>query len=54
MTFDLIDELLDRFGYSDLFANEVVHRAAEEIVELRRRVKELESEVSRLERLAYG
>lgn len=51
---DITEELLDRFGYQDLFANEIVHRAAEEIVELRRRVKELESEVSRLERLAYG
>jgi hypothetical protein len=52
--YDITEELLDKFGYKDLFANEVVHRAAEEIVELRRRVKELESEVSRLERLAYG
>jgi hypothetical protein len=54
MTYDLVDELLDRFGYSDLFANVVVHNAAEEIVKLRNRVRDLEAEVSRLERLSYG
>lgn len=52
--YDITDELLDRFGYEDLFANEIVHRAAEEIVNLRARVRELEAEVSRLERLTYG
>jgi len=52
--YDITDELLDKFGYTDLFANEIVHRAAEEIVELRRRVRELEAEVARLERLSYG
>jgi polyhydroxyalkanoate synthesis regulator phasin len=52
--YDITDELLDKFGYKDLFANEIVHRAAEEIVELRRRVRELEAEVARLERLSYG
>lgn len=51
---DITDELLDKFGYQDLFANEIVHRAAEEIVTLRRRVRELEAEVARLERLSYG
>ena len=54
MTYDLVDELLDRFGYNDLFANVVVHNAAEEIIRLRNRVRDLEAEVSRLERLSYG
>ena len=54
MTYDLVDELIDRFGYSDLFANEIVHRAAEELVNLRSRVRELEAEIARLERLSYG
>lgn len=54
MTYDLVDELLDRFGYDDLFANVIVHQAAEEIVKLRSRVRDLEAEVSRLERISYG
>ena len=52
--YDITDELLDKFGYQDLFANEIVHRAAEEIINLRSRVRELEAEVARLERLSYG
>lgn len=50
----LIEELIDKFGYQDLEANALIHRAAEELVFLRNKVKELETEISRLERLAYG
>ena len=35
-------------------ADEIVHRAAEEIVNLRSRVRDLEAEIARLERLSYG
>lgn len=47
---DLVDELIDSFGYTNLIANEIIHRAAEEIVNLRSRVRELEEEVARLEK----
>lgn len=50
----LVEELIDKFGYTDLFANEIVHRAAEEIVRLRNKVQELETEIARLERASYG
>lgn len=50
MTPDLIDELIDNFGYTNLIANEIIHRAAEEIVNLRSRVQELEEEVNRLKK----
>ena len=50
---DLVQELINHFGYEDLFSNSLVHRAAEEIVSLRERVKELQAEVTRLERLQW-
>lgn len=51
---DIVDELLDKFAYTDLFANKVVHDAADEITRLREQVKHLETEVERLSRIAYG
>lgn len=50
----LIDELIDKFGYQDLEANALIHRAAEELIALRNTVEELEAEVARLKKLAYG
>lgn len=48
---DLVQELINCFGYEDLFSNSLIHRAAEEIVALRARVTDLQAEVARLERL---